>query len=731
MIVQVITEPVAGGAEALVRETHRRYLQKGVNSEVVFFSSGGRDLARGEYSLETGLRSPLAIMRLRRYLNTKKQENPDLVVHAHLTWPFLFVALASLFLNVPLVYTEHNTHNRRRVRWLQRLDRWFYSRYQRVLCISKGVHDALSEWVGPNISNRLVLAPNGATLYPLVERAPLKGRKIRAISVGSLHPKKNFETAIRAVADAKDLVARYVIVGEGAERSRLESLIAELDLTDVVHLAGWSDDVYGFYKEADVQLIPSAWEGFGLVAVEGMSTGLPVIGSDVPGLNEVLCGTESTILVGEPSSPKMWTKAIRDFSERLASMEVQTLASASRRQAERFSLEAMVERYLKVYDVLRMPHLLMVVNCPAFFLSHRLPVALAARENGYRVSIATGPGEKITEITAYGFDHYSLPITRSGQHVFEELRAWWSMVQLFRLIKPSIVHLVTIKPVLYGGLAARLTRVRGVVAAVSGLGTAFNLGGGIQAIRRFVIKRLYRSALKHKNIRVIFQNKDDRKTLVAAGAVKPGADVLIRGSGVDLTRYAYQPEPEGVPVVVMACRLLREKGVFQFVEAARILRQRGVSARFVLAGETDPGNPGTVDDMTLDLWREEGIVDVLGFCSDVAALYQNSHVVCLPSFYGEGIPKTLIEAAACGRAVVTTDWPGCRDAIIPGESGLLVPPKSVKELATAIEACVESPEKRNSMGLAGRCLAEKAFSLDSVIDHHMALYHGLISPSKL
>ncbi|KPQ29085.1 MAG: Glycosyltransferase [Marinobacter excellens HL-55] len=725
MIVQVITEPVAGGAEALVRETHRRYGLEGVESEVVFFSSGGRSLDAGEFSLGVGKRSPMAILKLRRFLKKKRRECPGLIVHAHLTWPFLYVALATLFMNLPLVYTEHNTHNRRRVRWLKLLDRWLYSRYLRVLCISKGVYDALSVWVGPDLTHKLVVSPNGAKLFSLVYRPRLEGRKLRLVSVGSLHPKKNFDTAIRAVAAARQSIESYIIVGEGSERGRLESLIGELGLDDIVHLAGWAEDVSRFYQDADVQLIPSVWEGFGLVAVEGMSTGLPVIGSDVPGLNEVLSGCDSISLVRDVTSVSAWADAIVNLRLRLDSVGAQALAKASRQHAERFSLDSMVKRYLKEYASLNSSHLLIVVNCPAFFLSHRLPIALAARANGYKVSIATGPGEKVADIVEHGFDHHLLPITRSGQQVIQELRTLWSLARLFRLLKPSIVHLVTIKPVLYGGLAARLTGVRAVVVAVSGLGTAFNEGGGVQALRRFMVKTLYRSALKHDNLRIIFQNNEDRETLIRAGAVREGADVIIPGSGVDLSRYVHRPEPEGVPKIVMASRLLREKGVFEFVEAARILNARSVPAKFLLAGEIDPGNPGSVDEQTLAQWRSEGVVSILGFCTNVAELYMSSHVVCLPSYYGEGVPKTLIEAAACGRAVVTSDWPGCRDAIVPGESGILVPAKSAMDLASAIEFCVQHPEKRASLGLAGRRLAEKEFSLERVVEQHLTIYQVL------
>lgn len=370
--------------------------------------------------------------------------------------------------------------------------------------------------------------------------------------------------------------------------------------------------------------------------------------------------------------------------------------------------------------------LLFVVNSAEFFLSHRLPLAIAAKSAGFKVHIATGPGSGCQKIAELGFAHHLLPITRSGRNPLAELGALWAIYRLMREVKPDLVHLVTIKPVLYGGLMARLAGVPALVAAISGLGTVFVNGERAHSWMRRGVERLYRLALGHPNAKVIFQNPDDRSALIGMGAVREEQAVLIKGSGVSLADYPMRPEPEGVPVVTFAARLLKDKGVREFVETARILRTRGVGARFWLVGAPDPGNPTSITEDEVSSWHAQGWVEALGQRSDIAEIFAQSHVVVLPS-YREGLPKTLIEAAACGRAVVTTDTPGCRDAIVPGETGLLVPPRDAPALADAIQSLLENPERRRQMGAAGRRLAEREFGIEKVVDAHLAIYNELLA----
>lgn len=368
--------------------------------------------------------------------------------------------------------------------------------------------------------------------------------------------------------------------------------------------------------------------------------------------------------------------------------------------------------------------ILFVVNCPAFFISHRLPLALAAKRKGYEVHVATMIGEASDQITAVGLTHHELPLTRSGKNPLNELLVFTAIYKLFRKLKPALVHLVTIKPVLYGGLAARLVGVPGVVAAVSGLGFVFIAKGFKASLIRVGVKSLYRLAFGKRNLRVIFQNPDDRNSFVEADILAAEKTTLIRGSGVNLEHYLTNIEPDKYPTVIMAARLLRDKGVGEFVEAARMIRQQGIEVRFLLVGDVDPHNPATVTASELDLIRKEGCVELLGHRKDIPELFASSSIVVLPS-YREGLPRVLIEAAAAGRAVVTTDVPGCRDAIEPDVSGLLVPVRDATALADAIQRLIEDVDLCQRMGREGRRLAEKEFSIDKVVKAHLDIYRTL------
>lgn len=372
------------------------------------------------------------------------------------------------------------------------------------------------------------------------------------------------------------------------------------------------------------------------------------------------------------------------------------------------------------------PRLIMVVNCPAFFLSHRLKIALEAQKSGFDVHIATGPGLAIKQIVDNGLMHHRLPLSRSGMNLISEFRALYSMYRLFKKIQPQLVHLVTIKPVLYGGIAARLTGVQNVVAAVSGLGFNFAAKGLKSALVSYLVSKMYRIALGKQSLKVIFQNTNDCKTLSKVADLRPDKIVIIEGSGVDLSEYAPTPLPKGLPIVVMAARLLRDKGIYEFVEAAKLLKKRGVKAQFWLAGDRDEGNPASVNKNELEVWHKNENVELLGHREDIPHVFSQANIVVLPSFYREGLPKVLIEAAACGRPVVTTDMPGCRDAIDPEVSGLLVPPRDAAALANAIERLLRAPELCEQMGKSARQLAEQKFSIEKVVSTHISIYNELL-----
>lgn len=368
--------------------------------------------------------------------------------------------------------------------------------------------------------------------------------------------------------------------------------------------------------------------------------------------------------------------------------------------------------------------LLFIVNDPGFFLSHRLAVAKGARAQGYRVHVACMPGPAIAAVVAQGFEFHPLPLSRSGRNPLTELGLMFAIWKLLWKLKPDVLHLVTIKPVLYGGVVARLAPVKGVVTAISGLGFVF-LSKGIKAsVTRKLVSTLYRLALGKRNLRSIFQNPDDRDLVQNMAGLAECKAVMIRGSGVDLSLYKSSPEPDGIPIVCLAARLLRDKGIVEFVEASKILRDRGVQARFQLIGDVDPGNPATITALQLEQWRREGVVELLGYRNDIATLFASANIVTLPS-YREGLPKVLVEAAACGRAVVTTDVPGCRDAIDLDMTGFLVPVRDSQALANTLQVLIEDPILRGKMGMAGRELALREFAIEKIVEQHLDVYKQL------
>ncbi len=368
-----------------------------------------------------------------------------------------------------------------------------------------------------------------------------------------------------------------------------------------------------------------------------------------------------------------------------------------------------------------------IVNVDWAFISNRLPIALKSIEDGYEVHLLCTVTSKVEYLESLGLIVHPLVLSRSGTNIFYELNSIFSIYQVVKKIKPDLIHLVTIKPVVYGGIIARLAKVPALVSAVPGLGFVFMNKPSIKSIMlRKVVLFLYRFAVNHSNQIVIFQNPADRQILLEGAGLEREKTRMIRGSGVDLDEYIMLPEPDGVPVIIMASRLLKDKGVCEFVEAARIVNLNGHKAIFKLVGEPDGGNPESVSHALVKSWQDEGIVSCLGYRSDIAQLFSQAHIVVLPSYH-EGLPKVLVEAAACGRAVITTDVPGCYDAIEPDVTGLLVPVRDVYALEKAMNRLIEDAALRLSMGKAGRALAERAFSIDKVVAEHLVIYDELLA----
>ena len=349
-VIHVVTAPDGGGAERLVRELTERLPGHGVQAQAIYYRNPrGVELSEGESSL--GLRSVRGLgawRRLRGALRERGVGDGMCVVHAHLTWPLYHLALLRREICGPMVFTEHNTHNRRRENpWFRPVERVVYRRYDRLVAISEGTREALAGWlVDEDLSARIVTIENGSRMLPLVQREPRPSGAARLISVGSLSPQKGFDVALRAIGALGDQVERYTIVGEGPERGRLESLVKELGLQGKVRLPGYRDDVASYLHEADLGVIPSRWEGFGLVAVEALSTGMPLVASDVPGLRGVVADCEATILTPPEDAAELENR-LRYAIEHLVGRDNVSGAALSR--AERFTFDAMVARYAALY----------------------------------------------------------------------------------------------------------------------------------------------------------------------------------------------------------------------------------------------------------------------------------------------------------------------------------------------------------------------------------------------
>lgn len=372
------------------------------------------------------------------------------------------------------------------------------------------------------------------------------------------------------------------------------------------------------------------------------------------------------------------------------------------------------------------PKLLYVINDAGFFLSHRLALARAAEKSGFEIHVAVPAGPKSGDIAAKGFTVHLIPMSRTGVNPLAEARSVLALYSLYRKLKPDLVHQLTIKPMIYGSIAAALSGTGPVVNAVTGMGYAFTERGLFNAMLRAIVMAAYRLAFGFIRHRIIFQNPDDRDFFLENDLVSEREAAVIRGSGVDPEEFPYTPEPEGTPVVVLASRMLWNKGIGDFVEAARRLKSEGLRARFALVGTSDPANPSSVPESELKRWNEEGCVEWWGLRKDMPAVLSGASVVCLPSYYREGVPRVLIEAACAGRPIVTTNTPGCREIAQNGDNGLLVPPRDGGALAQALKTLILAPEIRKRMGRKGRSLVESDFSLQRVIRDTLEVYDMLL-----
>lgn len=373
--------------------------------------------------------------------------------------------------------------------------------------------------------------------------------------------------------------------------------------------------------------------------------------------------------------------------------------------------------------------LMFIINVPAFFLSHRLPIAVLAKRNGWQVDLITGQStsakmeaDSAHSLEQAGIAHYTAPFKATGTNPVTEAFGLLHVLRYVKKIKPDVIHTASPKGNLYGGIAARICGVPKLVIAVSGQGYLFTGNAGL--LKRsigFFYNALIKWVYRHPDCTVIVQNKDDFAALLNVGMVKQEQLVLIPGSGVELAQYADLLPEQAENIVLLPARMLRDKGVLEFVAAARELKASHPDWRFVLAGAADYANPSAISVEQIKAWVAEGIVEWWDYQADMPSVYRKAAIVCLPS-YREGMPKCLLEAAAAGKPVLTTDVIGCREAIVPGETGLLVPVQDAEALADALAVLINNPQLRKTYGDNARILAAQRFSIDAVVDRVLKIY---------
>ncbi|WP_322508757.1 glycosyltransferase family 4 protein [Anaerolinea sp.] len=368
--------------------------------------------------------------------------------------------------------------------------------------------------------------------------------------------------------------------------------------------------------------------------------------------------------------------------------------------------------------------ILLVANTDWFLYNYRLNFARFLREQGHEVVLVSPAGEYAPALQTAGFRWVRWEVGRQSLAPWKELDAFWRLAQIYRRERPDVVYHLTIKPVLYGGLAAQWMGVPRVLSGITGRGYVLVSNERKARLLRPLALAVYRLILRSPRQQVLFENHLDRQYFLTQKLLRHEQAHLIPGAGVDVERFQPAPRSHKVPVILFAGRLLREKGVEELVEAGKILRQRGVRFRLALAGDVDAGNPLSLERETVQAWADSGWAEWWGFQPRMEEVYAQADVFVFPSFYGEGMPTVLMEAAACGLPIVASDLPGCRAAVEDGVNGFIVPARDVEALANRLEDLLRSEDLRRQMGTASRQIALQRFNQNAVNRQILAVMEG-------
>lgn len=374
-----------------------------------------------------------------------------------------------------------------------------------------------------------------------------------------------------------------------------------------------------------------------------------------------------------------------------------------------------------------MSRILLTANTDWYLYNFRLALAKFLRDQGHTVFMAAPTGKYTPRLQHEGFGWHAWELGRQSMNPVGELRSIRILLHIVQSVQPQVLHNHTIKPLLYGSLVGRLVRIPAIINSVTGRGYVFiSRDRRARWLRRMLLP-VYRLALQNPQSGGIFENSTDLDFFIEHRLIPPDRAWLIKGVGVDPERFYPTPEPPGVPQIVFPARMLWDKGVGVLIEAARILKSRR-EANFVLVGEPDPGNPASISADQLESWQADGLIEWRGWQTDMPAVYQDSHIVVLPTMYGEGVPTVLLEGAASGRPLIATDIPGCRQIVYPGENGFLIPPGDSSALADALEKLIRDPALRGRMGSISRQIVLRQFTHAQVNAETLAVYQYYIQP---
>jgi glycosyltransferase involved in cell wall biosynthesis len=381
--------------------------------------------------------------------------------------------------------------------------------------------------------------------------------------------------------------------------------------------------------------------------------------------------------------------------------------------------------------------LLIISGDAPFFVTHFLTLAEAAGREGYDVHVATPfdpastrrDADAVRAIEKMGLTFHPIPLKRSSTNPLRELSLIGELAALMARIAPDLVHCIGMKPVLYAGSIARLRKTP-AVHSVIGLGLPFMGNGPMAALRRSLILKAFAFVFGNKHSRATVEHEEDYSIFLRAKAIEPARLLQLNGVGVDLARFCPRPSDQAgnddAPLVMFASRLIAPKGVRDFVEAARRIKARGVPARFVLQCELDAENPTAIAEEEVRGWDDEKVIEWWGHTTEMPKSFRSADIFCLPTYYREGVPKVLLEAAASGLPIVTSDLPGCRDVVRQGGNGFLIAPRDVGALEAALLRLITDAEFRREAGRQSRAMAVEKFSVESYIRTSLAIYRSAL-----